>query len=270
MDEENITKIIERILDKKLKPILKSLDAMEKQMEVLKSVENSLQSLHEKHEELNTRVNKLDEDIKSEISNLKSECNTLRKESVKSNNTIQLFLNQMNDLEQYSRRECLEIRGIPVREDEDTNEIVKKVGNLVDVEIEDEDISISHRLPMRKNSTYDPAIIVKFTRRDIRNELYEAKKELRNKSTKDLGLGRHQEKKIYLCENLTQRNRMLFNKCLKVKKELEFKFLWSNYGKISMRKDADSRAVVINNDIDIQRLYFEYRGTDLQMDELKS
>jgi len=52
-----------------------------------------------------------------------------------------------NDLEQYVRRVCVEIRGIPLpssHSKQDTNEIVLKVANLMDVDIEDLDISISH------------------------------------------------------------------------------------------------------------------------------
>ena len=119
--------------------------------------------------------------------------------------------------------------------------------------------NISHRLPSRKNSNPDnyPAIIVKFTRRDTRSELYNAKKFLKHKTIKDLGLGRHSERKIFISESLTKKNRELFNKCLKAKKDLNFRFIWTKYGKISLRKDADNRAVTINNDMDLQRLYFD-------------
>ena len=51
-------------------------------------------------------------------------------------------------------------------EEEDTNQWVKKVGQLIDVEVNDDDISTSHRLPLPKTTFGDarlkePAIIVK-------------------------------------------------------------------------------------------------------------
>lgn len=52
-----------------------------------------------------------------------------------------------NDMDQYSQRECVEIRGIPVSEHEDTNKIVVRVGELMGVEIKEDDISVSYRLP---------------------------------------------------------------------------------------------------------------------------
>jgi hypothetical protein len=76
---------------------------------------------------------------------------------------------ELNNLEQYSRRECLEIRGVPVLPGEKTNEIVRKVGEVIGVVIESNDIAISHRLPANRNNSRntEPAIIAKFIRRDI-------------------------------------------------------------------------------------------------------
>ena len=71
-------------------------------------------------------------------------------------------------MEQYLRRECLEIKGIPPpRHDgqEDTNKVVVKIGELMGIEVQDKDISVSHRLPDRKTyqgKVAEPAIIVKF------------------------------------------------------------------------------------------------------------
>ena len=44
------------------------------------------------------------------------------------------------------RRECLEIRGIPVLTGEDTSQLVKKVWEIIEVQVQDQYISISDRL----------------------------------------------------------------------------------------------------------------------------
>ena len=93
----------------------------------------------------------------------------------------------LNDYEQYSRRECLEISGIPKKMKEDTNQIVIDIGEMLCVEITEDDLSVSYRLPPNKrNPDRPPAIIAKFVRRDNKEELYRARKLLRNKSTQDL------------------------------------------------------------------------------------
>ena len=85
--------------------------------------------------------------------------------------------NTLNDLEQYSCRECLEIQGIPASEhsvNESTNDIVCKIVKLMGVEIAPEDISVSHRLPIKryKGRRSTQAIIVKFVRRDVKEAVF--------------------------------------------------------------------------------------------------
>ena len=89
----------------------------------------------------------------------------------------------MHGLEQYGHRENLEIDGIPFTKKKKTNEIVKKMANKLKVKLEDQDISISHRIfndsklssrfgqfETRNNSKHPP-IIVHFTDRDKKNEI---------------------------------------------------------------------------------------------------
>ena len=94
----------------------------------------------------------------------------LRSDSAKMKKEICDLRSAIDKQAQYMRRECLEIRGVPVTSGEDTNEIVKKIGVLTDVDIIDTDISISHRIPSsngRESRSIppirDPAIVVKFT-----------------------------------------------------------------------------------------------------------
>ena len=53
---------------------------------------------------------------------------------------------QLDDFEQYGRRENLEIHGVPLKRDENTNETVKSVVSSLNVRLDDHQISTSHRL----------------------------------------------------------------------------------------------------------------------------
>ena len=160
--------------------------------------------------------------------------------------------------------DCLEIRGIPVVDDEDTNDLVKQVGQLIDVDVDEDDISISHRLAAPKSQggprdrvIQNPAIIVKFVRRDLRDEFYSARNQLRSKTTRDLGMMRINERKIFITESLTQQNRKIFNRCLQAKSDLKFQFLWTRHGKILLRKDGSSPVIAITKDSDLDRVYHQ-------------
>ena len=129
------------------------------------------------------------------------------------------------------------------------------VGKLLGMDITQNDISVSHRMPQsqkHKGKPGPPAIIVKFTRRDVKDNFYRARKQLKDLTTRDLGYS--EKNKIYLAESLTERNRILFKDCLKVKKDMEFKFIWTFNGKIVTRKDIDFVVHRINNKKDLQKI----------------
>ena len=65
-------------------------------------------------------------------------------------NNLKQAKKSLNDLDQYTRRDCTEIRGIPLPEEpseEDTNDIVIQLSEKISVPMETNDISISHRIP---------------------------------------------------------------------------------------------------------------------------
>ena len=86
---------------------------------------------------------------------------------------------QLDRLDEYCRRENLECHGIPVTENENTNEIVKKMASLLDLHLDDCQISTSHRLQGFQNSytsrpiqfksanVTHPPIITRFVNRDV-------------------------------------------------------------------------------------------------------
>jgi hypothetical protein len=58
----------------------------------------------------------------------------------------------VSNIEQYSRRDCVEKSGLSEESDEDTNALTNKVGSLKGVKINESDISVSHRLPLKRQS----------------------------------------------------------------------------------------------------------------------
>ena len=230
----------ESLLDSKLQPIEAKLDDLVKQMN------DNYTALQRKLDLLEARNASLEAEIVTLTNRLQS-CETC-----------------LNNLEQYSRRECVEISGIPEVKDENTDDIVIKVGSFIGLHLTKNDISVSHRLPKRSyssalregphqassnSSSRAPNIILKFVRRETRDHFYKGRKLLRDKSTGDLDLARYSENKIYISENLTQANKDLFKECLKIKKDLKCKFIWTSYGRTYLRKDPVSPVVAITEEV---------------------
>ena len=240
MDEHTIRNILEEVLeaklDKKLNPIIESIEFISKEYDEFK---RKIQLL----EETNKTVVKENEHLKQQVAGLHNEIDQMK--------------NNADDQEQYFRRECLEIRGVPVTEQEDTNNITKQIGSLMGLTLEESEISVSHRLPSRSSSsggTPSPPIIVKFTQRDTRDRFYRLRSKLKDFSTGNIGLGRVAENKIFIQESLTPKKKDLFRNCLEFKKRKSFKFIWTHYGKVFLRKNESSPTITVFTIKDLERL----------------
>ena len=201
---------------------------MDKQLE---ETNKFIEFTNAKYEEIRNTLSKQNKDQKGIIAE-----NKILKTTMKSlEGTVQHMKEALNDMERYLRRECLEIKGIPTHKDgkENTNEIIAKIGGLMGVNVDQRDISVSHRLPVSmvySGKEREPSIIVTFVRRDVKESYYRARKNLKGITTKNLGY--QSSNNIYINESLTDTNRKLFKDCLKLKKELGYKFIWTKNGRI--------------------------------------
>ena len=135
---------LEEILEDKLQ---KAIQPLSKQIE---DARQSVNALSTKYDQIAKTLKDLDEAKEKQI----VENTSLKPELLKSTNELKFLKKSLNDLEQYSRRDCLEIRGIPLPStptDVDlTDDVVLKIGEKIGVPMQKSDISISHRIPSRK------------------------------------------------------------------------------------------------------------------------
>ena len=168
---------------------------------------------------------------------------------------------QLDELEQYGRRQNLEIHGIPLVDNEDTNKIVQNVAKALNVQLNKSDISTSHRLlnssvtnhqlpkhhdqPPVVRANQPPPIIVRFCNRDKRNEMFNKRSKL--KSVSNMISPKPHHEFLVMRENLTKSRKSLFNEATKVKNALRYQFLWTWRGQILLRKNSNSKVIKISN-----------------------
>ena len=129
-------------------------------------LEESQQFLSNKYDEIlqslqSTKKNILDHEQR--ITNAVGEIGHIREINYQQDVAI-------DDMQQYLRRDCLEITGIPTVPDENTTGLVIELASAIGVNLDDKDISIAHRLP--ESRKVKDRLIVKFTRRVKRDEVY--------------------------------------------------------------------------------------------------
>lgn len=155
---------------------------------------------------------------------------------------------QVDDQDQYSRRNSVEIYGIPEAPNESTYEIVKNVGRALDLTITSEMIDVCHRLRKSANQT-SAGIIVKFVRRSDKDDFLQKRKVKRTLNAGHIGFNTGEP--IYVNQSLSVNRRSVFALARRVKREKGFAYLWiDKVGNIKLRKKESDKYVYTLKSLD--------------------
>ncbi|KAG8314792.1 hypothetical protein J6590_084667 [Homalodisca vitripennis] len=110
------------------------------------------------------------------------------------------------NLEQkYSRRNCVELQGVPVVGN--VLDTVKEVGKALGMEVTDTMVDACHTLAKRSSDSKPPGIIIKFVRRFDAENMMAKRRAKKDFSTRHIGLT--SDEPIYVNESLTPTRRRL-------------------------------------------------------------
>ena len=144
--------------EKRLLAIKKSMDFIHSQFENYKKITDSLMKRNTKHETEN-------KELRNRIDKMEGKLNTVASE--------------VNDLEQYGRRDCLEINGIPKEENECPESLIITLGEKIGVKCDANEIQACHCIGLKFNA----GIICKFTNRKSQDQFIKNKKEAKQTKT---------------------------------------------------------------------------------------
>ena len=155
---------------------------------------------------------------------------------------------QVNANCQYSRRECLEISGIPnsIKQD-DLESKVCEILSTIDVTVTPSEIEACHRL---KNND---RTIVKFCRRKGCNMVLKNKNKLKVADKTKLGF--EDDHKIFINESLCPEYRFLFWKCRLLLKSKKIFSYWTFNGIPKIKLSDEGRVYAITHVQDLQKLF---------------
>jgi len=203
-----------------------SIDLLTKEIKDLKI------QFQNQFDELNNR-------LKVKMAALKSELDIAK-------NTSFLLEKRCISLEQYSRRECLEVRGVPDAIQQDgLLEYLNPIFKEINCEITDpKDIQAIHRLRNRTND-----VIIKFTHRDQRNALLTSRKNLKELDMEKLGID--ENTKLFINESLSRYSKHLVGIANVLKKRKLIDSFWTINGNVRMKyheNDANFDIITHVND----------------------
>ena len=139
---------------------------------------------------------------------------------------------------------------------ENTNQIIKTVAKILNVTLEDNHISTSHRLIKTGNNSstaqqsrtnadlqHPSIIIVRFSNRDKRNKIFRRQSFLRDSAEVKACFA---FQNIALRENLTDYRNMFNEPAHQAKHDLKYTFLWTSQGRIKLRREEKSEVIHVS------------------------
>lgn len=179
-------------------------------------------------------VDKAVSSLKQTFTDLESENKVLREKVFALEKRIETIERIDDKMNQYSRKNCLRLSGIPESEGESVENIAVKMFSEMGTDVALNDIDNIHRLAKKTTSNATPNrprdIIIKFATFRARQKVYASRSAL--KSTQSF-------RKAFLNEELTKKRGEVFYHARKLAKDGRIKSAWTRNGIIVLKDNND-------------------------------
>ena len=203
-----------------------------------KTMESTLADLNKEI----SKINKNFEKLESELSISKTINNALHKR------VIQLEKQCWRN-EQYSRRECIEVVGLP---DSTTDNEVCSVFKKIGVDVSVDNIEACHPL----KSDNKNKIIVKFSKRKDCQAVLENKKKLKNLLNEEFEV--ETNSKVFVNQSLCKYYKLLWSQCKSLWNDKMIFTFWTTNVSLKLKFRQDGRVHTISHLEDLKELFPEY------------
>ncbi|KAH7954483.1 hypothetical protein HPB49_018916 [Dermacentor silvarum] len=192
--------------------------------------------MSEKYDEVLERLAKQDR----ELVDIKTRLATVENSS--SGKDVSDLKDRINDLEQYSRRQNLEIHGLKSEANENLLPKINKLGASLGLrQLVEEDINGVHRLPAKQGR--ESPILVRFVSRKTKDNWQEKDRQLRESKSD-----------VLFYDNLTPRNKHLLWMAHTRALQMDYHFTWQKNGKVLVRKGPGEPIFRITREADLAKI----------------
>lgn len=217
-----------------LAQVLLEIQSFRKEFNYMKGdVECTKNTVHEIQQnwlELESHLTKIDRRM-DDVENQMKSFPKMKQELESAHSTILYLQDTIEQKDQLSRLNNLEILGVPFKKGENLYSILHDISTKVGFDLQESDVNYVSRVrrypESREGKIYprEPAIVVGFTQRRRKDKLLAAVRSRRGLNTADVGfvgpsIG------IFVHEHLTPRNKILLNRTRAFKEENNYSFVW--------------------------------------------
>lgn len=175
--------------------------------------------------------------------------------------TIAQLKADINDKDQDSLLNDLEISGVPEQKGENVLHIIATLGQKLGVSLNEQDLVSAVRMGRfpGSESVQSPRprlIVVRLARRAARDQLLQAARVRRGATTEGVDIP-GPPRRFYINERLTRLNRQLFQKARELKDHHNWRFVWTRDGRIYARQHSgvDVPRHRIRTETDLARVF---------------
>lgn len=158
---------------------------------------------------------------------------------------------QLSASEQRSRLNNVEIKGIPLKKEENLFVIVEAISKAAKYSFPKTQINYLHRVPL--HGSKEKAIVVSFINRYVKEEFVAAARACKTLSAADVGFSGASQR-VFVNDHLNAASKNLLNSAKLLAKEKNFSYVWVKYGKIHVRKDDSSPVFIVYRETDLNKI----------------
>ncbi|XP_045764364.1 uncharacterized protein LOC123866730 [Maniola jurtina] len=245
--KEEVRKMISTLMSSQENEFKKNATTLKEIQRTNINIENSLAFLSAQNEEFKKKIESLEGQIKED------------------KKYITILESKIEEVQRDSRKTNLELKNVPKKNNESKGDLIDMVmclSNNIDCKINKSDIRDIYRIRSKKEGVQNTPIIVETSSTILKTEILKMSKSfnIKHKSklcAKHLGFRTSEDTPIFISEQLTSKAARLYFLARDLVKTKAYKFCWTAYGKVYLRKDEGSPIILITNEPQIHRLQQE-------------
>lgn len=227
----------------------------------INTILTSLKDIQQTNNLVQTTISHIAEENKE----LKFKIQQLEAQAKRDKEQLMILENRIEDMQMGSRKANFEIKNVPKKSSETKDDLVDMVLCLsknVGSSINKGDIRDIYRVRGKKEGTKNTPIIVETSSTLLKNDILKSSKAFNIKhKTKlralHLGLRTSEDTPIFVSEQLTAKGSRLHYLARDLAKSINYKFCWTAYGKVYVRRDENSQIIAIKTEAQVQQLLQE-------------
>lgn len=224
---------------------------IKKNTETLKEIQHTNRSIEDSISFLSSQY----EDFQHKIVDLEGK---IEEDRIHTQNLEQ----KIEELQRESRKTSFELKNVPKKPKESKEDLLNMVINLsnaINCPLHRSDIKDIYRVRPKQEGTVNTPIIIELVSTMVKYDILKMCKAHNikhkgNLSTTHLGLQNMESSTIYVAEHLTAKASRLHFLARELKKRKVFKFCWTSYGRVYLRKMENSQIIPITSEAQLERL----------------